>query len=312
MPHFRYPANLCQAPFDKWILFEARSGRHIVRNQVVAEQGGSVERTLASVGLYMSETALKSAINVNYDQTDLGAFAGAAVELLAQTGQNLFDVRYSSAAEAKNSVSQLLKNITSRGRGAVNSASAEDLSEAFAEVIKADVTRGVDGLFGNGVSAALFGQKANPRTDMLFDSTNFRQHEFSFLLVPRSRQEAEHIDGIIRFFQFYSLPSYRNGDLQQNVNIGAFMIGFPYEFEISFRDENGRVMERVNKVGRSVLTSVGIDHAAGGKTAFVRDNGELFPVATALQLCFTEVRLLDRASAEIDRPSVPELSDPRA
>lgn len=302
----RYPENLGQKPFDKWMSFEARSGRHVLRDRVVPERGTGTDRTLASVGLYISPTSLRDNLNIGYDTQALGPFLGAAVELLAQSGSNLFDTRFNTLQDAKDATITLLKDI--RTSGAEHSTTMRD---SFIEAIKADLVKLGSSLAGDGAVGAVLGQKVNPKTDVLFDTNEYRTHSYEFLLIPRSLNEAKNIDRIINFFQFYSLPSFRRTQSQQAARVGSFMIGFPYEFVITFRDETGRELEHINRVARSVLKSVGIDHAAGGKTAFIKDGIDFYPVATKLTLEFQEVVLLGRDSDEIKRP-VPALEDPRA
>lgn len=302
----RYPNDLCNPPFDKWITFEAREGRHVGRNQIVSESNPA-DRTLASVSLYLSESALKSKTGVAYDKNDLGPFAGAAVEFFAQTGQNLFGAKLGSDTKGLSaSIVAGLSDLVSKSRALLS----DGLGQTFLEAIKADVFRGVNELTGD-TASAIFGQKPNPRTDILFDTVEYRCHDMEFMLIPRSLDEAKAIDGIIHFFQFYMLPSYNTTETLNNVKIGAFMIGFPYEFEISFNSLGGP-MEHINKIGRSVLKEIAIDHAAGSKTAFIKENGEYYPVATKLGLSFQEVRLLSRDRDEIKRAGTADLEDPRS
>lgn len=302
----RYPADLGQKPFDKWICFEARSGRHVLRDSVVGERGTNLDRTLGSVGLYVNPEALTSSIQVAYDTQALGPYVGAAIELMAQTGSNLFDTKFGSLQEAGGATKELFKNAS-----AAAGVAADSLAENFVEIIKADLTRLASNFVGEAAVGVLTGQKVNPKTDVFFDSHQYRTHSYSFMLIPRSLQEARSIDEICSFFQFYSLPMFRRGAVGATNGAGSFMIGFPYEFVISYRDEAGREMQHINKVARSVLSSVSIDHAAGGKTAFIKQGNEFYPVATKLDLTFQEVVLLDRDSAEIKRPTVPQWEDPK-
>jgi hypothetical protein len=301
----RYPDNLGQKPFDKWMCFEARAGRHVLRDQVVPERSTGTDRTLAAVGLYISPTALSDTIAIGYDTQALGPFLGTAIELLAQTGSNLFDTRFNTLQDAKDATITLLSAAKSAaGRGT-------ELKDSFIEAIKADLLKLGSSLVGDGAIGAVTGQKVNPKTDVLFDTNEYRQHQYDFLMVPRNLNEAKNIDAIVNFFQFYSLPSFRRTQGQQTARVGSFMIGFPYEFVITFKDEVGRELDHVNRVARSVLKGVTVNHAPTGKTAFIKDGQDFYPVATSLSLSFQEVVLLGRDSVEIKRP-VPALEDPRA
>jgi hypothetical protein len=307
---FYYPEGLGRPPFDKWIFFEARSGRHVVRDQVINELNGA-DRTLSSVGLYLSETALKNTLNVVYETAALGPFAGAIVELFAQSGRNLMDTIMTVGNDWAGTLKQALTNpgaAAAEAAAGIGSVAGQVVDIAtrvsslpMGDIIGADVLKGVNNL-SNGAGSAVFGKRPNPRTDVLFDTQNYREYEMTFLLVPRNVREAQMIDNIVRFFQFYMLPKYDTVDPASKV--GAFMLGFPYEFEISIRDGNAQELDHVNKFERSVLQNVMVDHAAGGKTAFVKDdNGTFWPVATQITLSFKEVRLLDRNSPAILRVS---------
>jgi len=114
-------------------------------------------------------------------------------------------------------------------------------SEEAAEKAKQDNVN-VDAI----VSGAT-GKTINPRTDILFKNVGYRDHSFSFKLLPRTRKEAEAIDNILNIFQYYSLPDYGQGSAN-------FFIGYPYEFLITFftQQADGST-HHLNTIGRSVL-----------------------------------------------------------
>ena len=51
-PAVRYPLNLGYPPFEKWILFQVKSGRHILRTGVKVESGDNLDKTIKAVALY--------------------------------------------------------------------------------------------------------------------------------------------------------------------------------------------------------------------------------------------------------------------
>ena len=83
---YKYPSDLTEGggPHEKWILFEAKAGRHIARNGFVAgapgAEGNEPDRTLAAVALYLPTDALKSSHTATYKELDLGMAAGKAIE----------------------------------------------------------------------------------------------------------------------------------------------------------------------------------------------------------------------------------------
>lgn len=273
---------------------------------------------LASVGLYLPPGALNSKMTVNYETTALGSLAGAAVEMVAQGGDNIVGLKNGGAGIGD--LQAQFSRVASSLRNTFSEADYKSLLEVLVLKFASGPSGPISGLtkfFGDNVNpmdaaAAALGMKVNPRTEILFNSQQYRTHALDFILIPRSLQEAQMIDRILYFFQFYSLPRY-SGD-SDTALLNAFMIGFPYEFTINMlaaQNNTNVPLTHVNQIGRSVLTSVEIDHAAGTKTAFVKENGEFYPVATKLSLTFSEVRLLARGDDEIKRANLGELPDPR-
>lgn len=301
--YFTYPDGLTQPPFDKWIYFEAKAGRHVVRDTIAVEGNGK-DSTLSSVGLYLDDTALTSALSMVYESSNNGPFWGAVMEAAAQGGADAMKA-LATPGTVWSSLSQLFSDLKITGQKVINSINEGNIKTALADTaIAAFEATGA----GNQIAAVL-GARPNPRTTVLFDTQEYRSYTMSFLMVPRSLDEAQSIDNIIHFFQFYMLPKYINPGSQGTV--GSFMIGFPYEFEISCRDGNNNRLEHINKFARSILKSVVVNHAVNEKTSFIKDNtGAFWPVATNLQLTFQEVILLDRASVEITRAGTQQLPDP--
>lgn len=295
----KYPADLTSPPYDKWMMISAMSGRHVVRNQAIGDLN-TPDIPLRSIGLYIPEAALVSQTSVAYDRNDLGPMVGAAAEFLAQTGSNVFGAK--GGQSGLDAITAGFKDITGRLEKALGDGAS------WREFLKADVAALLSNLAGsNGgaVVGSIIGQKPNPRTDILFDTQEYRTHDLDWLMVPRSLDEAKAIDTICYFFNYYMLPRYQSTQGLNQAKVGAFMVGFPYEFEVNMYTGNNNgtnaPMNHVNRIGRSVVKSVSINHAAGGKTAFIKSNGEFYPVATRLQVSFQEVRLLARDDDDIKR-----------
>jgi hypothetical protein len=273
---YKYPSDLTTPPHEKWILLEAKSGRHVMRDGFVAEAGNNPDRTLAAVALYLPTDALKSAHTATYTELDLGIAAGKAVEAAFQSGGTL---REPTMSGPSGSMVDTLMDVAIQGgagiaaqfaRGAVNQIAGQAIDNP------------------EFVAERILGAVVNPRTDTAFGSMQYRQYEFNFNLIPRDKQEADNIDAILNILHFYSLPSY--GDSTNATNL---MIGYPYEFVITMFNET-----HINKIERSVLTGITVDHAGGDVIAFATD---YYPAATSLMLSFKEVRLLGRDSEVIFR-----------
>lgn len=66
---------------------------------------------------------------------------------------------------------------------------------------------GASNLNENGILSATSGIVYNPMMEVLYDGPDFRQFNFQFVLFTKSKQDAENIFKIVRFFQYSSVPS---------------------------------------------------------------------------------------------------------
>jgi hypothetical protein len=299
--NYRYPEKLTQPPFDKWVSFRAMSGRHVLRNNIVKGEDNRPDRILNSVGLHLAPSVLKSVQEIHYDRNDLGPFVGAAVDRFAQSGNLLMGAKPSS--DFMGWTATLLQSLTSDAGSLLDSSG---LKETFFSAMKANLAAGIEKEFADfGTDpklglGALTGKLPNPRTDLLFNTQDYRTYRFEFHLIPHNVREAIQIDNIIRFFQYYSLPQYEDKVSANNKAYDGFMMGFPYEFTIVIM-ALFKEIPHVNQIARCVLTQVEVDHAPSGKSAFVKYGQDFYPVATALSLSFQEVQLMARDSKEILR-----------
>jgi hypothetical protein len=183
------------------------------------------------------------------------------------------------------------------GLSAVGTAAGGAVAGKFGVKVN-DLFKGIDPATA---AAIAFGIKANPRTEVLFNTQQYRTHSMEFILIPRSLDEAKAIDRLLYFFQFYSLPRYSGSN--GNNPVSAFMVGFPYEFTIDMLSAQGTdnfTLDHVNKIGRSVLTRG--HRPCGGREDGVREGRRrLLSGRDALRLSFQEVRMLARGDDEIRR-----------
>ena len=287
----RYPDSLGTPPFEKWILFEVKSGRHILRTQM-APAANSADRTIKSVALYLPPEAMKSTLSVAWANDDYGAITGAAVSAAVQAGNEMQKAGTGMMSPA--GIMDLLKKVAPGAAGvaaAVVIDAGKDTVEAFTGVDIEKLTGGILGL------------APNPRTDVFFKSVEYRSHNFSFTMTPRNIGEADAIDKILNTFQYYMLPSFGNdfpGIGAVGVD-GIMFLGYPYEFEISTFTESNGSRHHITTFDRSVLQSIAIDHAAGTRVAFVdsRGDNQYYPATTSIQLTFQEVRLQGRDNNKV-------------
>lgn len=266
---YYYPSDLFTTN-PKWIWFKVKSGRHILRSGTLDVSNQS-DRIVKSVALYLPSDALQSTLTAKWDTVDLGA-AGAVVEGAFQKAGGT--PARSGAVPISNMSDANIGSAIAGGAlsGAVTAGINKTMSEISAKLGEGSTAAG----------QAVTGVTPNPRTDVLFQSVSYRQHNFTFQLMPRNENEAIAIDGILNVFQYYMLPSFGN----------ITFIGYPYEFEIDmFTQHSGK--HHINTIDRSVLTECTINHAPTERVAFIK-NGEYYPASTSLRLTFQEVRLQGR------------------
>ena len=316
-----YPNSLgTPGPFEKWMLFEVKSTRHVGRNGTASGkpfgEGTPKDSVVGAVALYLPESALKSDIDVAYDKADIGPLAGVAAEHFAQTGELIGPLIQAGTDVIQGGIdlfdpakswTDVGKDVKSAGDNILNS--IKDFvrqKNLIGNNIKQGATAVVLDVAGQTFGDAatqMLGVRVNPRTDMLFNHVEYRSHALDFMLIPRTLDEAKTIDTIVHFFQYYMLPSYSPNLQSSGSQLTGMLMGFPYEFEITFwsQSKSADNKHHINKIGRSVLSSVSVNHAAAGKVAFFKAGDEVYPAATSLSLRFQEIRLLGRDSTEIDR-----------
>jgi hypothetical protein len=286
---YRYPQDVSKPPFDKWVRFDAMRGRHILKRGKVVEQNVPSE-PLASVILYLSESTLKTAMGVRWETAELGALVGTTLDVLGPSAGSLgaslaHATTPEGAAEAvKSTLDSMLDKVTAQNaKMAIKTTLVAAGNDLLADITPASKSA---------MEAAL-GIKVNPRTEVLFDTVAYREFALEFALVPRNKTEAENINNILEFFQFYMLPKFNRGTTD-------FLIGYPFEFEVGIwqgTEANSNKIRSIGQIGRCVVTGITIDHAAGGKVSFIQGDGgsaDIYPAATTLSLNLQEVRLLDR------------------
>lgn len=139
----------------------------------------------------------------------------------ADTIQNIF-----GAAASDDPVNGVL-SAAGKGREVFENALRNaNVSEAALKAISSSILR----TFGSSVTpnqllSRTTGQVLNPNLELLFDGPTLRNHEFSFQLTPRSKQESDTVKKII----YYLKRSMAAGQGETMA-----LLNSPYVFELSF------------------------------------------------------------------------------
>ena len=223
----------------------------------------TIRRTTDTIALYMPDT-LTFTQNQAYSDLQLNGFLMAAGSSIS-------------------SLSDLMKN--------KSSAQLSDYVGSLSPFL-ARALQGFD--LGRAVFAAAAERVVNPMLDLIYTSPAFREFRFDFMFYPRSEKESFEVQRIIKRLQFHQAPEI---DTQSS---GFFLVP-PSEFDIKFY-YNGKENPNIQKISTCVLTSIDVDYAPSGFSAY-EVPGETtpnvgrtgMPVAIRLSLNFKETEIVTKS-----------------
>jgi len=130
-----------------------------------------------------------------------------------------------------------------------------------------------------------FGQANNPFMEVLFDQMSLRQFTYNFVFAPKSQEETDEVQKIIKLFRFHMAP-----ELQER---GGRFLTLPSTFDIHYLYQSGSVVKEndyYNKIATCVLESVQTDYTPGGVKSFA----DGAPTQITMGLTFKETELLTK------------------
>ncbi|HEY9704150.1 MAG TPA: hypothetical protein V6C58_16990, partial [Allocoleopsis sp.] len=130
----------------------------------------------------------------------------------------------------------------------------------------------------------------NPRKNVVFQGIGYRQFQFVYNFFPKSLEEAQRVEEIIKRFRFYSSPQGgETGD--------TFTFRAPAEFEVKFfigSEEN----TKIPRIKRFYMRDLMVDYAPSGR--FVSfDTG--FPPEITMSFTAYEKELVTREAIGADQ-----------
>jgi hypothetical protein len=220
---------------------------------------------------------LSTDYNPDYTTQELGPALGMALKPIEQ---GMYGIN-SMAASAGGGAAQ------SGLMGALGGIAAGTLAGTVSSALAR-----IPGVGEQGVAAALkvgAGVAINPHKIVLFTGVNFREHQFSWKLSPKNREESNRIKGIIDQFIYYSHPQYVSGGL---------FFKYPEFFKIKFRHP-----EYLFELLPSVCKDVRVNYHGQGYAGYIRDSdggGPPAPAEIELSLTFQEVEIVTKDSLASD------------
>ena len=236
------------------------------------------------VVLYMPPDALKTTYSQTIGDTDLGS----AIQI----------------AEGSQSLNQLMGKVTTQG-GPPGSAGFGDQVMGGLNVMK---DTGITALasiasaaVGDGARQAIeksTGQILNPHKAVVYQGPGgFRTFSYTFVMVPKSADEAKVIFNIVKFFKLRMHPGTGAAGIN---DISSVTLTYPDEFEIKYHVNNKAVdgsdsSTPLFKIKNCFMDTFTADYTTSGLVSFTDDKQ---PLTTTMSLSFKETQLLTKADID--------------
>jgi len=247
------------------------------------------------VVLYMPPDALKTSYSQTIGDVEMGGFiklatgqgAGGAAGALA-AGEFAAAGTGGEAAMA----AFVKKNLLS-AEGGMNLLKDVGKAAAGGALKKFAGTQG-----GQAVSKAT-GQILNPHKAVVYQGPGgFRTFSFTFVLVPKSADEAKEIFNIVKFFKKRMHPGTGAGAGINNIS--SVTLTYPDEFEIQYF-VNGKLADGQDptkplfKIHKCFMESFAVDYTTSSLVSFLDDAQ---PLTTTISMGFKETQLLTKADID--------------
>ena len=217
-----------------------------------------------AIALPTPSSALKTDTTVEYNQFDINGAVGAIL----------------SARENNKEKLNVFKELTKENIDKKQKEIQDNIKEFNKQIGLGAVAEIGRQLLGESVTTAFGGVAVNPYTEYAFKNVQPRLHTFSYVFMPRSKQESEVIDRIINVFKYSMLP-------RPSAKIAAYF-EFPYEFQIVHS-----MQHTTFALLPSVLKVCEIDYSGGTDSPkfFAKTD---YPAKITMNMQFQEVVLLNR------------------
>jgi hypothetical protein len=132
----------------------------------------------------------------------------------------------------------------------------------------------------------------NMNKQLLFEGVGMRTFEFEFEFVPKSKNEAEVVYKIVKWFRSRMYPNFDN-----------VWYTVPDSISISFRSSTGRGknkdMSKLPKIKDSVITSCNITYGSEGVFGIMEGDTE-YPYSTTMTLSLQELEVITSEDVSVN------------
>jgi hypothetical protein len=277
-----FPADL--GNIDHWIQFTAKETKGVASGVIekFLGEGGRIGSEVNGATIRLPLPANLSAdYNPSYSDESLGVAGGA--------------LKAGDRAIYGNSD---ISGLAATGGALAGLAGAAVKGKVDALVNIAETASGGSG-FGAAALKVAGGIAQNPHKIVLFTGVDFREHQFSWKLSPRNREESDLIKYIVNMFTYYAHPEYVSGGL---------FFKYPEFFDISFRHP-----EYLFQFQPCVCKDVRVNFHGQGFPAYIRNpdgSGPPAPAEVELSLTFRETEIITKDFLNKER--IPNLDTGRS
>lgn len=275
---------------DHWIEFTAieTEGKAVQSINSYLRSGELLQRpTIGGTIRLPMPSNLSTDYNPDYSVANLGSIAGMALKPAEQSMYGLNSMG-GSAALGQNLAGLVGGNLGAAGSILTGTAASAGVSRVGSAVNAAGSAIGAESLFAAALKVA-GGVAVNPHKIVLFTGVNFREHQFSWKLSPKNREESNRIKSIVDSFVYYSHPQYVAGGL---------FFKYPEYFNIKFRHP-----DYLFEMLPSVCKDVRVNFHGQGYPGYIRDSdgrGPPAPIEVEISLTFQEIEIVTKDNLNIN------------
>lgn len=232
----------------------------LVTGAAITALGGvanKYKRMESAIALHVP-TDLSISYSANWSPTDMAGMAAAAT-----VGDSI-----------GNAIEQLTKSGITQSAGELSNAGGAGINYLVSRGLQ---TQGIGEFVGK-----VSGTAANPKKEQLFRNVDFRTFSFNYQFFPRSKEEAQKVQAIIKTFKLHMHPEFKDAS--------HFLYTYPSEFDIYYY-QNGQENMNIHRHTSCVLTDMNISYTPQGILSTFEDG---MPTQINVQLQFKELALLTK------------------
>ena len=218
------------------------------------------------IALYMPP-AVSVNYGANYNDQEIG--------ILAESGANIIQAFMGGSGAGG----------TAAGVGAATRAAGAGIKDAINKGSMAALDAVAPG--ASALIAMERGKIITPRMEMMFAGIGRRSFSYDFTFIPKSKQESDRVEEIIKMFKVHMHSNFVGGNVREMEIPDYFNIRYMYR---------GNENEHLNKISPCVLNNLDVNYGSDRYVSY--DDGA--PQTTKISLSFTEMEIITRDKIEKD------------